>query len=123
MCILAFYAIYRLLYGSLEASILHMVEMLCLAYVMGYVQLYLLNNFDEGEQLRGREILYLLLCASIYTVASYWGGWFERSMIVSVVFEFYMIFAYFFAFLIYKIKRSVDEKLLNADLRHFRKGG
>lgn len=30
-----------------------------------------------------------------------------------------MIFAYFCAFLIYKVKRSVDEKLLNADLKAF----
>ncbi|MBQ7943648.1 MAG: DUF3021 domain-containing protein [Lachnospiraceae bacterium] len=119
LCVLAFYAIYRLLCGSLEASILHMVEMVCMTYVMGYVQLYLFDNFDEGEQLRGKEICYLLLCASIYALVSYWGRWFEGDIMVSVVFELYMIFAYFCAFLIYKIKRSVDEKLLNADLRAF----
>lgn len=119
LCILAFYAIYRLLCGSLEANILHMTEMVCLAYVMGYVQLYLLDNFDEGERLGGKEVGYLLLCASIYALASYWGKWFERSVSVSILFELYMIFAYFCAFLIYKVKRSVDEKLLNADLRAF----
>lgn len=119
LCILAFYAIYRLICGSVTASIPHMIEMVFLAYAMGYAQLYLFDNFDEGEQLRGKEICYLLFCASIYALTSYWGSWFERSIIVSVVFELYMIFAYFCAFLIYKIKRSVDERLLNADLKAF----
>ena len=66
-----------------------------------------------------KEICYLLLCASIYALTSYCGSWFERSIIVSVVFELYMIFAYFCAFLIYKVKRSVDERLLNVDLKAF----
>lgn len=123
LCILSFYAIYRLLCGSTEASILHMTEMVCLAYAMGYFQLYLLDNFDEGESLRARELIYLLLCASIYALASYVGNWFSRDIMVSVIFEGYMIFAYFCAFLIYKVKRNVDEKMLNEDLKAFQERG
>ena len=49
-CILFFYAMYRVLNGNFEASIVHMAEMILLTYGMCYVQLYFMNNFDEGER-------------------------------------------------------------------------
>lgn len=55
-CILFFYSVYRVVGGSLEASIIHMSEMILLTYAMGYVQVYLLSNFDEGEHLGIKEI-------------------------------------------------------------------
>lgn len=118
-CILFFYSVYRILGGSFEAGIIHMGEMILLAYGMGYAQVYLLSNFDEGEQLGVREILYMVLCSAIYTGISFWGKWFERNVAVSVAFFLYMMFAYICAFLVYKFKRDIDAKMLNEDLKAF----
>lgn len=118
-CILFFYSIYRLVKGTFEASILHMAEMIFLTYVMGYVQVYLLSDFDEGEELKGKEILSILFCSFLYAGVSWLGRWFDRKIGVSVGFAFYMMFAYVCAFLIYKLKREIDEKLLNEDLKEF----
>lgn len=122
-CILLFYSMYRIIGGNLEASIIHMAEMILLTYVMGYVQVYLLSNFDEGEHIKGKEILYIILCSSIYTGASILGSWFDRDVIVSICFILYMMFAYICAFLVYKIKRNIDAKFLNEDLKAFQERG
>lgn len=118
-CILFFYSMYRIAGGCFEASIIHMAEMIFLTYGMGYVQVYLLSNFDEGEQLRGTEICYTLLCSGIYTGVSYLGSWFDRNVTVSIGFAFYMILVYVCAFLVYKSKRDIDARLLNEDLKAF----
>lgn len=118
-CILLFYSMYRIIGGSFEASIIHMAEMIFFTYIMGYVQVYLLSNFDEGELLKGKEILYVILCSAIYTVFSVLCGWFNRSVRVSICFFLYMMFAYVCAFLVYKIKRNIDAKFLNEDLKAF----
>lgn len=122
-CILLFYSMYRIINGSFEANIIHMAEMIFTTYIMGYVQVYLLSNFDEGEQIKGKEILYIILCSFIYTGVSVLCGWFDRSVIVSIVFTLYMMFAYICAFLIYKIKRNIDAKFLNEDLKAFQERG
>lgn len=118
-CILFFYSVYKVVGGSLEANIIHMAEMILLTYAMGYVQVYLLSNFDEGEQLGAREIFYLILCSLIYTGASFLGKWFDRSVAVTIGFAVYMMVVYVCAFLVYKSKRCIDEKFLNEDLKAF----
>lgn len=122
-CILLFYSIFRIIAGSFEANIIHMAEMIFSTYVMGYVQVYLLSNFDEGERLGGKEICYLILCSGIYTILTYICNWFDKNILVSIIFFFYIAFAYVCAFLIYKIKRDIDEKILNEDLRTFQERG
>lgn len=117
--ILFFYSMYRLFIGSYEASILHMAEIIFLTYIMGYIQVYLLSNFDEGENLGIRELFYMLLCSSLYTGASYLLAWFDRKLTVSIGFMFYILFDYLCTFLIYKCKRKIDDKLLNAELKAF----
>lgn len=118
-CILFFYSVYKVIDGSLEANIIHMTEMIFLTYVMGYVQVYLLSNFDEGEQLRGRELFYMVLCTGIYTVISFLGKWFDQNIAVTIGFAFYMIAVYLCAFIVYQSKRRIDEKLLNEELQAF----
>lgn len=118
-CILFFYSMYRVLGGSYEASIFHMAEMILLTYAMGYIQVYLLSNFDEGEKIGGKEICYVVFCSLIYTGISYLGKWFDRNPVVSIGYFFYMIFAYICAFLVYKFKREIDEKMLNEELKAF----
>ncbi len=122
-CILFFYSVYQLAGGSLEANIIHMAEMILLTYGMGYVQVYLLSNFDEGEQLQGKTVWYMALCAGIYTGASFLGKWFDRNVPVTVGFALYMILVYLCAFLVYKSKRKIDEKHLNEDLKAFQERG
>lgn len=118
-CILFFYAMYRVLNGNYEASILHMAEMILMTYGMCYVQLYFMNNFDEGERFGTKEILYTVLCVGIYTGVSYLGKWFDKNLYVTLGYVAYMIFAYVCAFFVYKIKRDIDGKLLNEDLKAF----
>lgn len=118
-CILFYYSMYRLANGSVNASIIHMAEIIFTTYFMGYAQVYLLSNFDEGDCLRLREIFYIVLCSIIYTAISYVGNWFDRNVYVSIGFVFYMVFAYVCAFWVYKIKRTIDGKFLNDDLKKF----
>lgn len=118
-CILFFYSVYKLSGGSNEANIMHMAEMIFLTYAMGYIQMYLLSGFDEGENLREKEVFYTVLCSCIYSGISFWGRWFNRNIAVSVGFAFYMIFVYICAFVVYKSKRELDERLLNEDLKAF----
>ena len=120
-CILFFYSMYRLLCGSMEAGILHMGEMIFLTYGMGYVQKYVLADFDEGDRLGIREIFSLLLCVGIYTAVSYLGGWFDRRISVTSFYALYMVLAYVCGFLVYKAKRILDAKQLNEDLRAFQR--
>ena len=118
-CILFFYSVYRIMGGRYEASILHMTEMIFLAYGMGYVQVGLLSNFDEAQQLGVREVLYMLLCSGIYAAAAFVFKWFEGAVPVSGIFMLYMLLIYFCAFLVYKTKRDMDAKQLNDDLKAF----
>lgn len=118
-CILFFYSVYKLIGGSQEANIIHMAEMILLTYGMGYVQVYLLSNFDEGEQMGGREILYTILCSSIYAGVSFVGKWFDHNIFVTIGFACYMMIAYVCAYFVYKSKRKIDEKILNEDLKAF----
>lgn len=118
-CILFFYAMYRVLNGNFEASIVHMAEMILLTYGMCYVQLYFMNNFDEGERFGLKEVFYTVLCVGIYAGISYFGKWFDRNLAVTGGYAAYMMFAYVCAFLVYKAKRDIDGKLLNEDLKAF----
>lgn len=119
-CILFFYCMYRLSCGIYEAGILHMTEMILLTYIMGYIQVYALSNFEESESLKMKEIFYMLLCVFIYTCLSFAFRWFDRNYVVYIGFAFYTFAAYLCMFFIYKTKRKIDEKILNDDLIAFK---
>lgn len=120
--ILFYYFTWQIIRGSLTADIVLMVEMLAAAYVMGYIQMYLLGNFDEAEKLGKRELYKILLASLTYTVASYVLNWFSRNLIATVLFFVYMVLCYGCIFLSYKIKRDVDTAQLNRELEQFKKG-
>ncbi len=120
---LAFYCIRLMLMGNFQASVWHMCEMIFSAYFMVYFQVYCLRNFDEAERLGGREWIYILLCTVIYTGLSYLFGWFDRSILVTLIFFAFTGFEYWCAYLVNKIKRKADTENLNDMLEKYKKTG
>lgn len=117
--IMFFYCSYRLICHKTDALILHMAEMIFLTYIMGYVQTFLLGRFDEADTWDKKSILYMLACSVVFGVLSYVCKWFDRSVGVSIGFTFYMCFMYICCFWLYKIRRRIDEKIMNQDLQTF----
>lgn len=120
---LAFYSIYLLCHKVYAVEILCMVEMIMATYFIGYLQVYLLRNFDEAEQLGKREVLAALVCTGIYTAVSFWCSWFDRNPGVSALFFGYVLFCYLCVYLINKIKRRIDTEQLNDMLEAYKRGG
>ena len=118
MFILFFYCVCRIMEGNWNAGILHMTEMILLTYGMGYFQLFCLNNFDEGERLGLREVFYILLCAGIYTLVAWICKWFDNSLLL-LFFFLYLCLGYVCAYWLYKVKRDLDSKALNGELKEF----
>ncbi len=116
---LFFYCIYKLTHGSFTADILHMAEMILLCYLIAYMQVYIFGNFDESENLRIGEIAGAVVCTSIYAILSHVLGWFDKSLAWTIGYAFYVIFVYICMFLIYKIKRRIDDRVLNEELEIF----
>ena len=102
------------------ADILHMAEMIFLAYIVGYIQVFLLWNFDEADDLGKKEWLGIIVCTSIYVAVSYVCGWFDKNIYVTIGFAGYVVFLYFCVFLVYKCRRKIDDKILNSDLELFK---
>lgn len=118
--ILFYYCTYRAICGIWDANIVHMLEMILLTYAVGYLQVYLLWNFDEAEKMGFKEIIGIIVCTYIYCGVSAFGGWFDGSIGVTLGFGLYIIFAYICIFLVYKTRRSIDEKILNDELALFK---
>ena len=117
--ILFFYCVVRLIGGSYVADMLHMLEMILTCYVIGYIQVYLLWNFDEADTLGGKELLGMVICTVAYAVLSYLFRWFDRNILATVIFAAYLMLTYICVYFIYKSKRYIDDKRLNEDLRIF----
>ncbi|MCR5283632.1 MAG: DUF3021 domain-containing protein [Lachnospiraceae bacterium] len=117
--ILFFYCVYQIIGHVYVASILHMAEMIFSCYGICYLQVYLFVNFDEAEKLKARECIGMLSCTLLYCLISYAGKWFDRSISTTLLFACYLLLTYFCVFLIYKYKRRIDDKALNADLKLF----
>ena len=118
--ILFFYFCYQIIQGSLYASILFMAEMVLSCYVIVYLQVYVLKNFDESEHFDKKIMGYSLLCAAGYTAVSYFFNWYGRNKIATVCFFFYMLLCYVCIFLVYKMKRDFDTLELNQELTNFK---
>ncbi|MCR4904338.1 MAG: DUF3021 domain-containing protein [Butyrivibrio sp.] len=117
--ILFFYCVYRIINGIFDAGILHMTEMIFTCYFIGYLQVYLLWNFDEADKLGIKEIAGMVICTALYCLVSYFGNWFDKKIIVTLILAAYILFTYFCVFFIYKTKREIDDKKLNEELRLF----
>jgi len=117
---LFYYSCFRVLTHRMDAQIIHMTEMILLAYVIGYVQVYLLWNFDEADSLGKKEWFGMTLCTVFYTVASVFFGWFDKNMAVSIGFGVYVFVMYICTFFVYKCRREIDDKILNYSLELFK---
>lgn len=116
---LFFCCVYRLLTGTLEVCILHMAEMMLLAYLIGWVQALLGTDMTETDQLRPKEWAVLTLCAAASALACHLFGWLDGNALAAALYLLYMIGCELSTFLICKIKRAIDAKLLNAALHDF----
>lgn len=122
-CYLFYYSMYKLMGGSTSANIIHMAEMIFLTYGMCYLQIYLMKGFDEGEEFKLKELLLSTVCSIIYTTVSWFGGWFDKNIPVTIGFFAFVILAYGCGFLVYKVRRTLDAKVLNNDLKAFKERG
>lgn len=118
--LLFYYCIYRLCVGLFVADILHMAEMIFLTYIVGYIQVFLLWNFDESDRLGKKEIFGIIICTAVYVGVSYLCSWFDKNIYVTMGYAAYVIFLYVCVFFVYKCRRKIDDKILNSELEMFK---
>lgn len=116
---LFFVCIYSISIKEYSVSILHMGEMILSTYTMGYIQVFLLDNFDESEKLNLRNVIYIVLCTSIYTALNYFLNWTSKSIVWNIGFFAWVFACYLSIFFVYKLKRSLDTEKLNKELLLF----
>lgn len=116
---LFYYCVFRLINGVYDASILHMTELILACYIIGYIQVYLLWNFDEADTLKTKEIVGMVGCTCVYCLLSWLFNWFNKNLLVTLIFAAYILLVYVCVYLIYKYKRIIDDKKLNEDLKLF----
>lgn len=119
--ILFFYCMYRITQGSFQADMLIMAEIILTTYVMGYVQVYLLRNFEESDRLGGFEWMASILCSLIYVGVSFLFSWFDRNWLPELLFFGYVMLCYLSVFCIYYVRRHWDTEELNLELESFKK--
>lgn len=122
-CLISFYCVYLLCRGVYSVSILSLCEMILMAYFVGYLQIYVLHDFDEAEKFGKREATSAFLCTCIYAGVSGVLGWFEGNVWVTVLFSGYIFLCYLCVYLINKIRRKVDTDRLNDMLTAYKKEG
>lgn len=118
--VLCFYAVYKLICGFRDANIFHMLEMVMLAYILGWIQMLLGSDFDEVDRLNLKDWLVVIGASAIYSLTAFVFSWFERNLVVTLIFALYMVISYLGVFLIHKMKRVIDARLLNEDLEKFK---
>ncbi|MBQ7784196.1 MAG: DUF3021 domain-containing protein, partial [Oscillospiraceae bacterium] len=96
-----------------------MLEMVWAAYILEWVQVLVHCDFDEVDKLGLKEWLMIIIGSPVYAFAGHFLGWFDGNAAVAVGFGVYMIICYLCTFWIYAIKRSIDAKMLNSDLKKF----
>ena len=96
-----------------------MLQMVLLAYVLDWIQALVRADFDEVDRLGWKEWLVTLLGSAIYACAGWLLDWFDGRVAVTVGFGAYMVVVYWCTFWIYAIKRAIDAKLLNEELKAF----
>lgn len=119
--ILFFYCVYQIANGHYEVRIIIMAEIITTAYIMGYIQVLCLRNFEETERIGTYEVFATIGCSLVYGLVSFLCNWFERDWKMTVGYFVYMVFAYFCMIGVYYAKRHIDTEMLNNDLEAFKK--
>ncbi len=119
--ILFFYAMYRVSIGVYEASLPHMLEMICATYAMGYLQVLALGNFDETERLSVGWFLKDVFCSGLYVGISAVGGWFDGNGAATAAFAVFCIGMFLCGYLANKLKREIDTEQLNVMLQQYKR--
>ena len=96
-----------------------MFEMVWAAYILEWVQVLVHCDFDEVDRLGFKEWTMIICGSAVYAAMGHFLGWFDGNVAVVVGFGAYMIVAYLCTFWVYAIKRSIDAKMLNSDLKKF----
>lgn len=120
--ILFFYCCVLMTNHVYSASILHMAEMILSTYAMGYIQTYLMRDFDESDRLGAAQWLCMTLCSAIYVAEAWLLGWFEGGVTLGL-FGLYILFAYFCVNIVNRLKRDYDTKQLNSLLELYKEKG
>ena len=119
--IMFFYFGYKVICGTWQADIIILTEMVASTYIMSFVQVYLLGNFDESESITWREIIKAVCCSAVYVLISHILNWFDRELVVSGLFFVFVMLFYGCTYWLYNVKRSVSTRELNAELSEFKK--
>ena len=118
---LFFYCMYRIIaHGSFQADMIVMAEMILTTYIMGYVQVYLLKNFEESEHVGAFELLASRGCSLFYVGLSHLLSWFDRMWLPELLFFAYVLLCYVSIFCIYYVRRHWDTEELNQELEAFK---
>lgn len=117
---LFFVCMFHVVKGEYSVSILHMAEMILSTYIMGYIQVFVLENFDESEKVTPKTIGYMLLCTFIYTLLHYFLNWTDHSLMSNGLFFAYVFICYICVVWVYHLKRQLDTEMLNQDLDRFK---
>lgn len=118
--IIFFYFVYQLLQGSSQVDIMVLIEMMATTYIMGYIQVFLLGNFDEAEQVDLAVVIKVICGALVYTGVSYFARWFDRDLAVTGIYFIFMIACYGCAYWAYSVKRVVSTREMNEELIAFK---
>lgn len=115
-----FYVVYQLSKGIWQADLLVLLQMIATTYIMGYIQVFLLGNFDEAERVTWQVVMKVIGGALVYACISYIGKWFERNLTVTLIYFAFMIGCYGCVYWVYSFRRSVSTKKMNEELNMFK---
>ncbi len=118
--ILFFYMGFRFLGGNTQAELLHLLEMVGCTYVMGFVQVFVLDCYDESAKLSSSSAVKTLLVSLAYAAVSWLLGWFERSVPVTVLFFCFVIVCHGCTMWLYSFRRRVSTEQLNRELESYK---
>ncbi len=116
---LCYVGLFRFLTGGAAVLLRHLLEMMLLAYVLQWIQVLLKSDFDEIDRLSLKEWAMLIVFSAVDAAEGHLLGWFDGSLPVAGGFFLYMMVSYLCIYWIYAIKRHIDAKFLNHDLKQF----
>ncbi len=119
--IMFFYFAFQFITGSRQAEIIILLEMVAATYAIGYIQVFLLGNFDEAEQFTWIEALKIIGCSLLYTGLSWLLGWFDRQPFYTALFFVFMLIFYGCTCWLYAVRRQVTTRELNQELDAFKR--